>query len=185
MCIRDSTAVPSSKLERFLMDLEEVLAEGHRVIVFSQFTSFLRVVAEELDAMGVEHAYLDGSTRHRADVIQGFREGEAPVFLISLKAGGFGLTLTEADYVFLMDPWWNPAAENQAVDRAHRIGQERTVMVYRMVSEGTIEEKVLELQQRKAELFGALMDESDDSGSGAFTESLTADDIRELLGADA
>lgn len=177
-------AVPSSKLERFLADLEEVLAEGHRVIVFSQFTSFLRVVAEELDAMGVEHAYLDGSTRNRADVIQGFRDGQAPVFLISLKAGGFGLTLTEADYVFLMDPWWNPAAENQAVDRAHRIGQDRTVMVYRMVSEGTIEEKVLELQQRKAELFGALMDESDDSASGAFTESLTADDIRELLSLD-
>ncbi|WP_286670229.1 DEAD/DEAH box helicase [Micrococcus porci] len=181
---REYAAVPSSKLERFLDDLEEVLAEGHRVIVFSQFTSFLRVVAEELDAMEVEHAYLDGSTRNRAEVIQDFREGDAPVFLISLKAGGFGLTLTEADYVFLMDPWWNPAAENQAVDRAHRIGQERTVMVYRMVSEGTIEEKVLELQQRKAELFGALMDESDDSGAGAFTDSLTADDIRELLGAE-
>ena len=106
------------------------------------------------------------------------------MFLISLKAGGFGLTLTEADYVFLMDPWWNPAAEAQAVDRAHRIGQERTVMVYRLVSEGTIEEKVLELQRRKAELFGALMDESDDSGAGAFTDSLTAEDIREMLGAE-
>lgn len=177
-------SIPSSKLERFLDDLTEILAEGHRVIVFSQFTSFLKVIAEELDAMEVEHAYLDGGTRGRAEVIRGFREGEAPVFLISLKAGGFGLTLTEADYVFLMDPWWNPAAEAQAVDRAHRIGQERTVMVYRMVSEGTIEEKVLELQRRKAELFGALVDESDDSGAGAFTDSLTADDIRELLGAE-
>ncbi|MDY6054982.1 DEAD/DEAH box helicase [Micrococcus sp.] len=178
-------SVPSSKLERFLDDLTEVLREGHRVIVFSQFTSFLRVVAEELEAMEVEHAYLDGSTRNRSEVIEGFRQGEAPVFLISLKAGGFGLTLTEADYVFLMDPWWNPAAEAQAVDRAHRIGQERTVMVYRMVAEGTIEEKVLELQRRKAELFGALVDESDDSGAGAFTESLTADDIRALLSTDA
>ncbi|MDN5693097.1 MAG: DEAD/DEAH box helicase, partial [Micrococcaceae bacterium] len=177
-------SVPSSKLERFLDDLTEVIAEGHRVIVFSQFTSFLRVIAEELDHLEVDHAYLDGSTRGRADVIQGFRDGQAPVFLISLKAGGFGLTLTEADYVFLMDPWWNPAAEAQAVDRAHRIGQERTVMVYRLVSEGTIEEKVLELQRRKAELFGALMDESDDSGAGAFTDSLTAEDIRELLGAE-
>ncbi|MFI8809099.1 DEAD/DEAH box helicase [Micrococcus luteus] len=177
-------SVPSSKLERFLDDLTEVIGEGHRVIVFSQFTSFLRVIAEELDHLEIEHAYLDGSTRGRADVIRGFREGEAPVFLISLKAGGFGLTLTEADYVFLMDPWWNPAAEAQAVDRAHRIGQERTVMVYRLVSEGTIEEKVLELQRRKAELFGALMDESDDSGAGAFTDSLTAEDIREMLGAE-
>ncbi|MCT2007574.1 DEAD/DEAH box helicase [Micrococcus lylae] len=178
------TSVPSSKLERFLDDLTEVLGEGHRVIVFSQFTTFLTAVGEELEHMGVDYAYLDGSTRRRAEVIQGFREGEAPVFLISLKAGGFGLTLTEADYVFLMDPWWNPAAEAQAVDRAHRIGQDRTVMVYRMVSEGTIEEKVLDMQRRKAELFGALMDEADDSGAGAFTDSLTADDIRELLGAD-
>lgn len=177
-------SVPSSKLERFLDDLTEVLGDGHRVIVFSQFTSFLQAVGEELEAMGVEYAYLDGSTRRRAEVIQGFRDGDAPVFLISLKAGGFGLTLTEADYVFLMDPWWNPAAEAQAVDRAHRIGQQRTVMVYRMVSAGTIEEKVLEMQRRKAELFAALMDEADDSGAGAFTDSLTADDIRELLGAD-
>ncbi|XNY99845.1 SNF2-related protein [Micrococcus luteus] len=177
-------SVPSSKMERFLDDLTEVLGEGHRVIVFSQFTSFLKTVGEELGHLGVDYAYLDGSTRRRAEVIQGFREGDAPVFLISLKAGGFGLTLTEADYVFLMDPWWNPAAEAQAVDRAHRIGQDRTVMVYRMVSEGTIEEKVLEMQRRKAELFGALMDEADDSGAGAFTDSLTADDIRELLGAE-
>ncbi len=177
-------SVPSSKMERFLDDLTEVLGEGHRVIVFSQFTTFLKTVGEELDHLGVDYAYLDGSTRRRAEVIQGFREGDAPVFLISLKAGGFGLTLTEADYVFLMDPWWNPAAEAQAVDRAHRIGQDRTVMVYRMVSEGTIEEKVLEMQRRKAELFGALMDEADDSGAGAFTDSLTADDIRELLGAE-
>ncbi|MDO5634797.1 MAG: DEAD/DEAH box helicase [Micrococcus sp.] len=176
--------VPSSKMEYFLDELTEVIGEDHRVIVFSQFTSFLGALGEELDAMGVDYAYLDGSTRRRADVIASFREGDAPVFLISLKAGGFGLTLTEADYVFLMDPWWNPAAEAQAVDRAHRIGQDRTVMVYRLVSEGTIEEKVLEMQRRKAELFGALMDESDDSGAGAFTESLTADDIRELLGGE-
>ena len=176
--------VPSSKMERFLDDLTEVIAEDHRVIVFSQFTSFLGALGEELTAMGVEHAYLDGSTRRRSEVIEGFRDGTAPVFLISLKAGGFGLTLTEADYVFLMDPWWNPAAEAQAVDRAHRIGQERTVMVYRMVSEGTIEEKVLQMQRRKAELFGALMDESGDSGAGAFADSLTAADVRELLGAE-
>ena len=107
---------------------------------------------------------------------EAFRDGDAPVFLISLKAGGFGLTLTEADYVFLLDPWWNPAAENQAVDRAHRIGQERQVMVYRMIAEDTIEEKVLALQQRKAELFDALTD-----GGDAFRAAVTAEDLRELL----
>ena len=165
-------------------NLEGIIAEGHRALVFSQFTSFLQLAAERLDQAGIPYAYLDGSTRKREQVIDGFRAGEQPVFLISLKSGGFGLTLTEADYVFLMDPWWNPAAEAQAVDRAHRIGQDRTVMVYRLVSEGTIEEKVLELQRRKAELFGALMDESDDSGAGAFTDSLTAEDIREMLGAE-
>ncbi len=156
-----------------------MIGDRHRVLLFSQFTSYLQRVAEELDRRGVPpYAYLDGSTRDRDTVVREFREGEAPVFLISLKAGGFGLTLTEADYVFLLDPpWWNPAAENQAVDRAHRIGQDRTVMVYRMIAEDTIEEKVLALQQRKAELFDALTD-----GGAAFRSVITADDIRELLG---
>ncbi|MFC7456868.1 SNF2-related protein [Brachybacterium sp. GCM10030267] len=168
--------VHSSKLAALFDQLEEVLGEGHKVLLFSQFTSYLHRVAEQLDQRGVDYAYLDGSTRNREAAVRGFREGNAPVFLISLKAGGFGLTLTEADYVFLLDPWWNPAAENQAVDRAHRIGQERHLMVYRMVAEDTIEEKVLALQQKKADLFDALTD----SGS-AFREGITADDIRELL----
>ncbi|MGO1505675.1 MAG: SNF2-related protein, partial [Brachybacterium sp.] len=150
--------VPSSKLEALFDRLEEVIDGGHRVLLFSQFTSYLDRVAAELDRREVRYAHLDGSTRDRDAAVTGFREGDAPVFLISLKAGGFGLTLTEADYVFLLDPWWNPAAENQAVDRAHRIGQERQVMVYRMIAEDTIEEKVLALQQRKAELFDALTD---------------------------
>ncbi|MGY5766264.1 DEAD/DEAH box helicase [Brachybacterium sp. DNPG3] len=169
--------VPSSKQEALFDRLDEVIGDQHRVLLFSQFTSYLQRVAEELDRRGVPYAYLDGSTRDRDAVVREFREGEAPVFLISLKAGGFGLTLTEADYVFLLDPWWNPAAENQAVDRAHRIGQDRTVMVYRMIAEDTIEEKVLALQQRKAELFDALTD-----GGAAFRSAITADDIRELLG---
>jgi superfamily II DNA or RNA helicase len=168
--------VPSSKLDELLLQLREVVAEGHRTIVFSQFTSFLHLVAERLDAAGIGHAYLDGSTRHRERVIDAFRTGEAPVFLISLKAGGFGLTLTEADYVFLLDPWWNPAAESQAVDRAHRIGQTRTVMVYRMVAAGTIEEKVMALQRRKARLFHAVLDDD-----ALFSRSLDAEDIRALL----
>ncbi|MDO5067669.1 MAG: DEAD/DEAH box helicase [Propionibacteriaceae bacterium] len=167
---------PSSKLEALLEQLQEVLAEGHRVIVFSQFTSFLKRVAERLQGLGVGFAYLDGATTQRGRVIERFRSGEVPLFLISLKAGGTGLTLTEADYVFLLDPWWNPAVEAQAVDRAHRIGQSSTVMVYRMVAEGTIEEKVLALQRRKAELFTSLMDDG-----AAFNQAITADDIRELL----
>ncbi|MGP9694714.1 DEAD/DEAH box helicase [Brachybacterium sp. AOP25-B2-12] len=169
--------VVSSKLEDTLERLDEVIAEHHRVLVFSQFTSHLERVAARLADRGIAYAYLDGSTTHRERVVRAFREGEAPVFLISLKAGGFGLTLTEADYVFLLDPWWNPAAEAQAVDRTHRIGQERRVMVYRMVAAGTIEEKVLELQERKRALFSALTDDGT-----AFAGAVTAEDVRMLLG---
>jgi SNF2 family DNA or RNA helicase len=109
-------------------------------------------------------------------VIDRFKTGAAPVFLISLKAGGFGLNLTEADYVFLLDPWWNPASEAQAIDRTHRIGQSKNVMVYRMVATGTIEEKVMALKQKKAKLFTAVMDDD-----AAFSDALSADDIRGLL----
>src|SRR5699024_6480734 len=117
------SGIGSSKLTVLLEHLTEVGTEGHRALVFSQFTSYLRAVAAELDAQGIAYEYLDGSTRDRTKVIESFRTGSAAVFLISLKAGGFGLTLTEADYVFLLDPWWNPAAESQAIDRTHRIGQ--------------------------------------------------------------
>ncbi|QCU77203.1 DEAD/DEAH box helicase [Citricoccus sp. SGAir0253] len=175
----EHAAVPSSKLEALMLQLEEIVAEGHRVIIFSQFTSFLTRVGDRLADRGVDFAYLDGSTRNRSEVIERFKQGSAPAFLISLKAGGFGLTLTEADYVFLLDPWWNPATEAQAVDRAHRIGQERTVMVYRMVAERTIEDKVLALQQRKAALFSSLTD-----GDTAFASTITADDVRELFAPD-
>lgn len=170
--------VPSSKLVALFAQLEEVMAEGHRALVFSQFTSFLGLVAADLERRGISYAYLDGSTRDRDAAIAAFRGGEAPVFLISLKAGGFGLTLTEADYVFLLDPWWNPAAESQAVDRAHRIGQTRRVMVYRLIADGTIEEKVMALQQRKARLFRSVMDDD-----ALFGQALTADDIRGLFDA--
>ncbi|MCS4594263.1 DEAD/DEAH box helicase [Brevibacterium sediminis] len=178
--------VPSSKLAALLERLDDVIAEGHRSIVFSQFTSFLANVAAELDARGIPYVVLDGSTRNRGAVVDAFRSGEAPVFLISLKAGGFGLNLTEADYVFLMDPWWNPASENQAIDRAHRIGQTKSVMVYRYVAEGTIEEKVLALQKRKAELFDELMSDSGNyEGRGpdgqAFSKTVTVADIKGLF----
>ena len=168
--------VGSAKLDTLLDYLNSLLAEGHRALVFSQFTSFLKRAGARLDEAGIDYAYLDGATRNREEAIQEFKDGEAPVFLISLKAGGFGLNLTEADYIFLMDPWWNPAAEAQAVDRAHRLGQTRNVMVYRMVSAGTIEEKVVALQDAKRELITSVMD-----GGDGFASALSADDIRELL----
>ena len=170
--------VGSAKIDVLVEHLEEVVSEGHRALVFSQFTGFLRRVRDRLDASGIGYSYLDGRTRKRAEAIDAFKYGDAPVFVISLKAGGFGLNLTEADYCFVLDPWWNPAVEAQAVDRTHRIGQERTVMVYRLVSSDTIETKVMELKARKEKLFTSVMD-----GDGAFDSALTAADIRGLLGA--
>ncbi|MFC7405845.1 SNF2-related protein [Georgenia alba] len=166
----------SAKLDVLLEHLREVTAEGHRALVFSQFTSYLARVREALEEHGIDATYLDGSTRDRGAVIEEFRTGSAPVFLISLKAGGSGLTLTEADYVFVLDPWWNPAAEAQAVDRAHRIGQERKVHVYRLVAAETIEQKVMQLKARKAELFGQVID-----SGGASSTSIDAADIRALF----
>jgi SNF2 family DNA or RNA helicase len=168
--------VPPAKLDILLEQLADVIAEGHRALVFSQFTSFLKKAAARMDAEGIAYVYLDGSTKRRGEVVQAFKEGDAPVFLISLKAGGFGLNLTEADYCFLLDPWWNPAAEAQAVDRAHRIGQQRAVMTYRLVARGTIEEKVMELKEKKAALFSSVMDDD-----AMFSSALTADDVRSLI----
>ena len=153
-----------------------MVAEGHRALVFSQFTRYLARVRTRLDAAGIAHSYLDGSTRNRHEAIARFKDGDAPVFVISLKAGGFGLNLTEADYCFVLDPWWNPATELQAVDRTHRIGQLNPVMVYRYVSTDTIEEKVMELKARKSDLFNSVLD-----GEGALAGALTEDDIRGLL----
>ena len=170
--------IPAAKVEALLDDLTELVAEGHRALVFSQFTSFLGRIRQRLDQAGIAYAYLDGSTTRRDEVVERFRQGDAPVFLISLKAGGFGLNLTEADYCFVLDPWWNPATEAQAVDRAHRIGQTRKVMVYRMVAKDTIEEKVMALKARKAELFGSVFD-----AEGLGGAELGADDIRDLLAA--
>ena len=168
--------VGSAKLDLLADQLTEVTAEGHQALVFSTFTSFLRRVRERLTAEGIATVYLDGSTRDREAVIEAFRRGDAPVFLISLKAGGVGLTLTEADYVYVLDPWWNPAAEAQAVDRAHRIGQDKHVNVYRLVATDTIEEKVMALKARKAELFAKVMDGGGTAGTG-----ITATDIRALF----
>jgi len=157
--------------------LHELVAEGHSALVFSQFTGFLGKIRARLDAERIGYAYLDGRTRNRSAAVDQFRSGQVPIFLISLKAGGFGLNLPEADYCFLLDPWWNPATEAQAVDRTHRIGQTKTVLVYRLVARDTIEEKVMELKARKEQLFAALL--GDDALAGV---PLSVDEIRALVG---
>jgi SNF2 family DNA or RNA helicase len=155
----------------------ELVAEGRKALVFSQFTSLLGLFRERLDAHGIAYQYLDGDTRDRALVVQRFQEDPAfPVFLISLKAGGVGLNLTAAEYVFLLDPWWNPAVEMQAVDRTHRIGQLKPVFAYRLVARGTVEERILELQSRKRELADAILE----AGSGGF-RALQREDLEQLL----
>jgi superfamily II DNA or RNA helicase len=177
----DDSARPvgSAKIDFLVEQLDQLVAEGHSALVFSQFTGFLGIVRAHLDSAGIAYSYLDGSVDSdgRARAIEEFGAGAKQVFLISLKAGGFGLNLTAADYCFLCDPWWSPAAEAQAVDRAHRIGQTRPVSVYRLVAENTIEEKVVALQDRKRALFAAVVDDGDLFGS-----TISASDIRELLG---
>ena len=167
--------VGSAKVEYVADRLDEIVPGGHRALVFSQFTSFLARIRRVLERRGISVVQLDGSTRNREEVVERFRSGQASVFLISLKAGGSGLTLTEADYVYVMDPWWNPAAEEQAIDRAHRIGQTKKVNVYRLVATDTIEAKVVELQDRKRRLISSVMN---GTGAGA---SLSAADLRGLL----
>ncbi|MEJ2867155.1 SNF2-related protein [Actinomycetospora sp. OC33-EN08] len=174
--IGEDGAGGSAKIDLLVEQLGDVIGGGHRALVFSQFTGFLAHVREALEAAGIAYAYLDGTTRDRAAAIAGFKDGDAPVFLISLKAGGFGLNLTEADYCFLLDPWWNPATEAQAIDRTHRIGQDRAVMVYRLIAQDTVEEKVRALAQRKAELTAGVMDDG-----AAFAATLDAEDIRALI----
>jgi hypothetical protein len=146
-------AESSGKMEVLLARLDEVRREGHKALVFSQFTSFLSLVRARLDTTGVTYEYLDGQTRDRQARVTRFQKDDTcPLFLISLKAGGLGLNLTAADYVFILDPWWNPAVEAQAVDRAHRIGQKKRVFVYRLLCRDTVEEKVAALQQKKRNL---------------------------------
>jgi len=168
---------PSAKLEALREQLREVLDSGHKALVFSQFTSLLKIVRDRLDADGVVYEYLDGRTKDRQERVERFQnDPECKLFLISLKAGGLGLNLTAADYVFLLDPWWNPAVEAQAVDRAHRIGQTRKVFAYRLIAKDTVEEKVLELQKTKRDLAAAVIGEDN-----ALIRDLRREDLELLL----
>jgi len=146
----------SAKLQMLMEILPEMIEEGRRVLLFSQFTSMLKLIEQEVSRHQIAYVKLTGQTQNRQTPIESFQNGEVPLFLISLKAGGVGLNLTAADTVIHYDPWWNPAAETQATDRAHRIGQDKAVFVYKLITEGTVEEKILELQERKRELANAI-----------------------------
>lgn len=167
----------SAKLTALLEQIQAVVDEGHKALIFSQFTSLLAIVRHHLDKDKIVYEYLDGQTRNRGERVKRFQEDAAcPLFLISLKAGGHGLNLTAADYVFILDPWWNPAVEAQAVDRAHRLGQLRRVFAYRLIARDTVEDKILELQKTKKDLADAIV-----SANNSLIKSLTADDLDLLL----
>jgi SNF2 family DNA or RNA helicase len=167
----------SAKLDVLLARLAEVVDQGHKALVFSQFTSFLAIVRARLDRDRVCYEYLDGQTRNRAARVAHFQDApDCPLFLVSLKAGGLGLNLTAADYVFLLDPWWNPAVEAQAIDRTHRIGQTRPVFAYRLIARDTVEERILELQQTKRDLADAVI-----TADNSLIRTLSRDDLELLL----
>jgi SNF2 family DNA or RNA helicase len=175
--IDPSSQDEGTKLEVLMEELEDVIESGHRALVFSQFTSFLSLAAKKLEKQKVPYAWLDGKTVDRQRVVRSFQEPDGPpVFLISLKAGGVGLNLTNADYVFLLDPWWNPAVEAQAIDRTHRIGQEKPVFAYRIIARDTVEEKILELQASKRELADSILTEDN-----SVLRSLDVETLEKLL----
>jgi SNF2 family DNA or RNA helicase len=167
----------SAKLEMLLEQLREVLDEGHKALVFSQFTSLLKIVRDRLDRNDTAYEYLDGATRDRQARVERFqKEEDCRTFLVSLKAGGLGLNLTAAEYVFILDPWWNPAVEAQAVDRAHRIGQSRSVFAYRLITRDTVEDKVLELQKAKRDLAASII-----TAENSIIRNLQHEDLALLL----
>ena len=169
-------AATSSKLEVLRDALDAAVAEGHKALVFSQWTSLLDLIEPALKEADLPFTRLDGSTRDRGAVVEQFQSPDGPpIMLVSLKAGGSGLNLTAADHVFLCDPWWNPAVEQQAADRTHRIGQTRPVFVYRLVATGTVEERILTLQDSKRALMDAAL------ADGAAAAGLTRDDLIALL----
>jgi SNF2 family DNA or RNA helicase len=176
--LADNSYVDSSgKFDDVIRLLESAVSENHKILIFSQFVQHLALFREYLDKKGIDYAYLDGSTKDRQEQVERFQKNESlPIFLISLKAGGLGLNLTKADYVFILDPWWNPAIEAQAVDRAHRMGQENTVHTYKFITKDTVEEKILKLQNSKKQLAKSLVSTED-----SFVKNLTQADITEIL----
>ncbi len=175
--INPDCGVTGAKIIHLMEQLEEVIGEGHKVLVFSQFTKLLALVRQEIDAREWPYEYLDGKTNNRSEHVKRFQEDDdCKLFLISLKAGGNGLNLTAADYVFILDPWWNPAVEAQAIDRAHRMGQSKSVMAYRMICEDTVESKIIALQQSKRDLADAIINQDK-----SLISNLTADDLQQLL----
>ena len=167
----------SGKLEDVMHMVKSTVSEGHKILIFSQFVKHLSIVREFLNEEEIQYAYLDGATKDRQEQVTLFQEDpNIRVFLISLKAGGVGLNLTKAEYVFLLDPWWNPAVESQAIDRAHRIGQQNKVIIYKFITRETVEEKIMALQERKMALAGELI-----STEESFIKSLSKEDISALL----
>ncbi|HED05959.1 MAG TPA: DEAD/DEAH box helicase, partial [Ignavibacteria bacterium] len=167
----------SSKFEEFKMMLSKVVVEGHKVLVFSQFVQMLEIMRGFLDENKINYELLTGNTRKREEHVKNFKNNDnVKVFLISLKAGGFGLNLTEADYVFHYDPWWNPAVEMQATDRTHRIGQDKSVFVYKFITKNSIEEKILSLQEKKRNLVREII-----STETSLLKNLTKEDIEILF----
>jgi superfamily II DNA or RNA helicase len=167
----------SGKFENVIHTLQNVLSRGHKVLVFSQFVKQLEIYRNHFDSEEIRYAYLDGATQNRGAVVEEFQQNsDIKLFLISLKAGGVGLNLTEADYVFMLDPWWNPAIEQQAIDRTHRIGQTKKVFIYKFITKDSVEEKILALQNRKRSVAESLITTEE-----SFVKSLSADDIREIL----
>jgi len=167
----------SGKFENVIHTLDNVLKGGHKVLVFSQFVKHLDIFKKHFEAENIPFAYLDGATRNRGEIVAEFQQNtELKVFLISIKAGGVGLNLTQADYVFILDPWWNPAVEQQAIDRTHRIGQDKKVFIYKFIAKDTVEEKILALQNRKKSLANSLITTEE-----SFFKSLSKEDIREIL----
>lgn len=174
---KEQSDAPSAKLDVLRPQLDELMAEGHKALVFSQFTSMLSILRRHLDREKIPYEYLDGQSRHRQESVERFQDDpDCKLFLISLKAGGLGLNLTAADYVFLLDPWWNPAVEAQAIDRAHRVGQLRQVFAYRLICQDTVEEKIAELQKKKRSLADAILE-----ANNRILTDLTSDDLEMLL----
>ena len=174
-------AITGAKLEAFAGIVEELVANKHKALVFSQFVDYLHLLRGELDRMKVPYQYLDGSTPapERARAVAAFQKGEGEIFLISLRAGGFGLNLTAADYVIIADPWWNPAVEDQAAARAHRMGQERPVTVYRLVIKGSVEERIMAMHKDKRALAEALFE------GEAFGGAVSVDELVQLMREEA